>query len=80
VIEITVEGRPEECRHAIYRLRLMSSLSISVIYEQKRPSEESVSYYVRLEEEGDPRWSLESLPDPDSFFEAVHRFTWGEQE
>ena len=80
MIEITVEGKPEECRHAVYQLRLMSSLSISVIYEQNRPSEESVSYYIRLEEEGDPRWSLESLPDPDGFFKAVHRYSWGDPE
>ncbi|MBE6518235.1 MAG: hypothetical protein E7Z70_01655 [Thermoplasmata archaeon] len=80
MIEITVEGDLEECRHAIYQLRLLSDLHISTIYEQCIPSKVRASYYVILDVVGDPRWSLESLPDPDGFFKAVHRYSWGDLE
>ena len=80
MIEITVNGDPEECRHAIYQLRLLSDLHISKIYEQCLPRKEWVSYYIILDEVENPRWSLESLPDPDSFFEAVHRYSWGDAD
>lgn len=80
MIEVTVEGTPEECREMIYRLRLTSVLPISGIYEQCSPTKEKASYFIRFEKRGDPKWSIESLPDSEGFFEAVHRYSWGDAD
>ncbi len=76
MIEITVAGIPAECRDTIYRLRLASGLYISTIYEQDVETETHASYFLILDMVGNPRWSLENLPDPGGFFEAVRRYSW----
>jgi hypothetical protein len=77
---ITVSGDPQDCRDTIYKLRLVSELKISTIYEQCIETRWHANYYIVLDEVGSPKWSLENLPDPDSFFREVKRYSWGEPQ
>ena len=79
-VQLTVAGDPQDCRDVIYKLRLVSELKISTIYEQCNETKVHASYFVILDEKGDSRWSLENLPDSDSFFREVKRFSWGDPQ
>lgn len=79
-VQLTVAGDPKDCREIIYKLRLLSDLHISTIYEQCHETRWHVNYFVILDEVGNPRWSLEKLPDPESFFEAVKLYSWGKPQ
>ena len=79
-VQLTIAGDPQDCRDTIYKLRLICGLKISTIYEQCNETKVHANYFLILDEVGDPKWSLENLPDPDSFFREVKRFSWGDPQ
>lgn len=75
-VEISITGNPAECRNAIYQMRLMRDIFIADIYEERPGNSVQEWYCVIMDGKGNPRWSLENLPDPESFFEAVRKRSW----
>ena len=75
-VEISITGNPAECRNAIYQMRLMRDIFIADIYEERQGNSVQEWYCVIMDGKGNPCWSLDNLPDPDSFVEAVKKRSW----
>ena len=75
-VEFSITGNPAECRNAIYQMRLMRDIFIADIYEERPGNSVQEWYCVIMDRNGNPRWSLVNLPDPESFFEAVRNRSW----
>ena len=75
-VEFSITGNPAECRNAIYQMRLMRDIFIADIYEERPGNSVQEWYCVIMDGKENPRWSLENLPDSESFFEAVRNRSW----